>query len=280
MVNTLGDLLKKSEDFLRRKGIEKPRAEAQILFAHALKLQRYQLITEDAKPLTESEVATLRELIKQKSLGTPTAYLTGTKNFFGRDFAVSQYTLIPRPETEELVSWILSKYSKDEALSILDLGTGTGCIGITLGLELVNSQITLSDISEGALETARENAETSLGNRVEYIVSDLFEGIPSSKKFSLIVSNPPYIPAEEYSVLSASVKEHEPKTALLIPEPAFFEKLFSGTKKYLSETGNFFLETNPSLIESQIALLKKIGFAEVEMRRDYSDRQHFLRARL
>ncbi len=280
MVNTLGDLLKKSEDFLRRKGIEKPRAEAQILFAHALNLQRYQLITEDAKPLSESEMATLRELIKQKSLGAPTAYLTGTKNFFGRDFAVSQYTLIPRPETEELVSWILSYYSKEEALSILDLGTGTGCIGITLCLELANSQITLSDISEGALETARKNGEACLGNRVDYIVSNLYAGIPSGIKFSLIVSNPPYITAEEYSVLSASVKEHEPKTALLIPEPAFFENLFSGAKNYLSEGGNFFLETNPSLIESHTELLKKVGFSEVEMRRDYSDRQHFLRARL
>lgn len=280
-MDTLGFFLKKGEDFLREKGIEKPRLEAQLIFSHLLQLERYKLITEDKKPLTPTEINDLRQMLVERAKGTPSAYLLGKKNFCGRDFFVSEATLIPRPETEELISWVLEN---DHAQGkIADIGTGTGCIGITLSLESKNeTELTLIDISGETLLVAEKNREQLISDKnCNIFQSNLFKALPASETFSLIVSNPPYIPQDEYEKIDDSVRNFEPVEALLVENPDhFFKELFSSVFSRLDSGGWFYLETNPSLIDRHFQMMQEAGFKNVETRKDYSQRNHFLRGSL
>ena len=271
------DYLQKAENFLRKKQIPKPRLETQILFSHILSLSRVELYTNERMPLNDDEISCLREVLVEKASGKPTAYILGKKEFYSSEFIVSDAALIPRPETEELVEWIIE--TCDIKLNkILDLGTGTGCIGITLQKELKPEKTILSDISKESLALAQKNAE-KLGNTTEmqFIESDLLTNIQEGD-ISLIVSNPPYITLSEYQNLEMTVRDFEPKAALLVDHyEGFFTELCRQSYEKLVEGGLLYLEVNPVYIDKNQKILQTIGFKDIHIKYDLSEKSRFLK---
>ena len=228
-------------------------------------------------PLNDDEISCLREVLVEKASGKPTAYILGKKEFYSSEFIVSDAALIPRPETEELVEWIIE--TCDIKLSkILDLGTGTGCIGITLQKELKPEKTILSDISKESLALAQKNAE-KLGNTTEmqFIESDLLTNIQEGD-ISLIVSNPPYITLSEYQNLEMTVRDFEPKAALLVDHyEGFFTELCRQSYEKLVEGGLLYLEVNPVYIDKNQKILQTIGFKDIHIKYDLSEKSRFLK---
>ncbi|NUP96960.1 MAG: peptide chain release factor N(5)-glutamine methyltransferase, partial [Planctomycetaceae bacterium] len=191
--------------------------EAELLVAHALGLTRLQLFLRLDQPVLEAEVARARELLVRRGKHEPVAYITGSREFYGRAFAVASGVLVPRPETELLVDLALAR-AKDlgRLVSFLDIGTGSGCIAVTLAKELEGSTGVALDLSARALEIARANAATHAAT-LEFVEGDGPEVLVGRGPFELVVSNPPYIPPEERASLAPDVREHEPALALFTP---------------------------------------------------------------
>ena len=271
----LKEYLHKAEQFLRQKSIEKPRLEAQILFSHVLKMPRIMLYTRDEQPLKTEEVDQLRGLLVRKGNGEPTAYITGEKEFFSRSLYVNKSVLIPRPETEELVELIKSTSNIYE--KILDIGCGSGCLGITLVAEKIANCAYLTDLSQDALNTAQLNAEKILEDD-KYILmkSDLGEDLVENE-FDLIVTNPPYVTSAEYNDLEDSVKSFEPQLALEVADPkTFFCRLFKNSLLLLKEKGLLYMETSPTLIDAQLDWASDLGFKKIRKVQDLSGKERFL----
>lgn len=192
---------------LAESGVESPRLEAQILAAHGVGKERAWLLAhgDEAAPLDRLETMLLRRGKRE-----PLAYILGYREFFGRRFAVDSRVLIPRPETESLVEFALSLYAAEEPIRVLDLATGSGCIGITLALERPHWEVWASDVSPDALDVAKANA-ANLGADVRFELSDLFQSLPN-ETFDLVVTNPPYIAGD--AQLMPEVRKWEPPGAL------------------------------------------------------------------
>lgn len=222
----LQDVLAKSVEFIKKKNLSStPRLDAEMLFAFGLKCARIDLYLKSQKPLTDGEIALLRDLVMRRSRGEPVAYITGTKDFYGRTFFVNPEVLIPRPETEYLVDTAISFLQKKEqsqigldestvkSFRVLDMGTGSGVIGISLALERPDIKVSLLDSSEGALVTAKKNAEHfGVLDSMEFILGDaaFYKG---SKAFDIILANPPYIKKGD-SRVEPAVHQYEPHEAL------------------------------------------------------------------
>ncbi len=250
-------MLDRGRAFLKDKGLEEWRLEAELLVAHALGLPRLGLFLELERPPTPSEVQVGRELLVRRSRGEPVAYLIGYREFYTREFEVGAGVLIPRPETEGIVD--LAKQRLKERLfpsggpAILDLGTGSGVLGVTLALEISGASVVATDRSPEALEFAMRNA-AKLGADVEFFEGDGFAPlIERDRRFDLIVSNPPYIRPEERMNLPADVRDFEPETALFAP---------AGDPDHW--VGRF--------VREGLALLKDGGIALIELGYDQSER--------
>ena len=203
-----------------------PALAAQLLLCHVLDIDRVALIAHSEEPVPAEAEARLEELLVRREQGEPLAYILGVREFYGRDFAVNPYTLIPRPETEHLIETALEFFDKrgmaKKPLRFIDLGTGSGCIAVTLAAERPAWQGTALDISQGALETARRNAESN-GVTLSFLHADFTQPLPfKPASFDLVVSNPPYISEEEYAGLDAGVRDFEPRSAL-VPGPEGME---------------------------------------------------------
>jgi release factor glutamine methyltransferase len=214
---TVREMLALAQAFLARKGVEGARREAELLVAHALGLDRLALFLAFDRPLERAEVARARELLVRRGRREPTAYLTGKREFYGREFRVGRGVLVPRPESELLVERARALLAGRMAPRIADVGTGSGCLAITLALELPRSRVCGVDVSAAALEYARANA-ARLGAAVELHLGDGLE--PLSPPFDLIASNPPYVDPAERAGLAPEVREHEPAEALFAPSGA------------------------------------------------------------
>ncbi|MBV6494634.1 MAG: Release factor glutamine methyltransferase [Turneriella sp.] len=276
---TLIEVLRKAEEYLCEKKVPSPRLEAQILFAHFLRLKRIELFTQPERPLEEKELALLRTALREKALGKPTAYILGEKNFFEKSFLVNESVLIPRPETEELVEHILHRVS--HAPRIADLGTGSGCIGIALAERLGCKHLALVDISKDALAVAKENTVRNLAEtktEVEYLLADFTQAdLQLSQKMDLIVSNPPYVFAREFSGLDKSVSSFEPRVALVAEDFSFLHTaLLKTIFRNLAEGGLFALETHPEKSAWVAETASNLGFAKVELINDLAKRPHFV----
>lgn len=211
---TVRRLLEWTEDFLRKKGIEGPRLEAQILLAHALGCQKIDLYVRHDEVPAEDKRAAFRELIRKRAEGTPVAYLVGYREFYSLPFIVTPAVLIPRPETETLVMQALGIMRSMESPRVLDIGTGSGCIAITLAKQHKNAQLTAVDASAAALEVAAANASRhKISDRISFAEGDLF-GPVNGRQFDVIVSNPPYIADDEFAALDKGVRDFEPRSAL------------------------------------------------------------------
>jgi release factor glutamine methyltransferase len=211
-------MLARAREFLDKKQLPQARLEAELLVAHALGLDRLQLFLALDRPLVPAEIERARELLQRRARREPTAYLTGRREFYGREFAVDRRVLIPRPETELLIDlareWHARREADSEPVRVLDCGTGSGCLAITAALELEASRVVAVDVSREALEVARVNAER-LGAAVELVAADGPEELAGA--FDLILANPPYVTVEETAALDPEVREHEPAVALFAP---------------------------------------------------------------
>jgi release factor glutamine methyltransferase len=209
---TIGNLLDDAARALSaRADAEEATREAQVLLGHSLDVSRAWLIAH-RDDLADSGIATrFRMLLKQRTVGQPVAYLTGRREFYGREFRVTPDVLIPRPDTETLVEAALARLAPESPLELLDLGTGSGCIAVTLSLERPAARVTAVDISQSALRVARENAH-GLGARIEFFQGAWF-GPLSGREFDLIVSNPPYIAVDDPHLQRGDLR-FEPAMAL------------------------------------------------------------------
>jgi release factor glutamine methyltransferase len=208
-------LLNWTADFLKRKGSESPRLDAEVLLAHVLKWERVQLYTRHAEEVGERDRTSYRELVKRRAEGSPVAYLVGKKEFFSLSLAVNSDVLIPRPDTETLVVTFLELFKGHDSPAAVDVGTGSGCIPLACVSRHPTTRFHAVDLSEAALNVARKNAETlNLSDRITFHQGDLLAPVSSLGPFDAIVSNPPYIATATIPTLDVGVRQYEPHLAL------------------------------------------------------------------
>lgn len=211
---TIKELVEWTTRFFSDKSIEEPRLNAEVLLAHVLEKDRVYLYANYHAPVNRNERDRYRELIKRRAGLEPLAYLTGTREFMSLEFQVTPAVLIPRPETELLVEKVLELVKPREEISICDVGTGSGAIAVSLAHYLPGAVVCAVDISDAALQIARQNAQR-YGVAVEFIQGDLLSRFHQSESFDIICANLPYISDEEYAELEPGVREYEPQQALL-----------------------------------------------------------------
>jgi release factor glutamine methyltransferase len=212
-------MLARGREFLQGKGIEEARLDAELLVAHALGLDRLHLFLELERPVIAGEIDRARDLLVRRGRGEPTGYLTGEREFYGRGFRVGRGVLIPRPETELLVDLArerLVSSTGPRPLRIGEMGTGSGCIAVTLALEFPGSEVIATDLQEDALGFARENARR-LEASVRFEPGDGLTPLAPHAPFDLLISNPPYVDPATAATLAREVRDHEPEVALFAP---------------------------------------------------------------
>ena len=264
---SIAEALKRASQELDQSGVAEARREAGSLLSHVIARSRTFLISHAEDQLSEDEWESVEKAVARRAAGEPLQYITGTQDFFGRAFRVTPDVLIPRPETELLVEAALQVMNAGAL--ICDVGTGSGCIAITLLCERSDACAVAVDISEAALEVARENAaERSVQNRVEFVRSDCFSALnESASEFDLIISNPPYVSANALPGLQREVRDHEPLIALspgadgltvirrlLLDAPEFIR----GNGHLLMEIGFDQGETVQQLIDQNVWTLREI----------------------
>jgi len=243
-----------------------PTSEARLLMQQVLGVSRVALMTHPELPLSESESAAFETLVARRAAGEPVAYLLGTREFFGRPFQVSPEVLIPRSETELLVGLALERATK--GARILDLGTGSGAVAVSLALERPDCRVTAVDLSPGALTVARRNAEL-LGARIEFLPGCWYEPLPEGARFDLIVSNPPYVaPGDPH--LSQGDLRFEPATALVGEGDGLgdIRLIILGAAPRLTPGAWLLFEHGYDQGEASRELLAAAGFSEVQTWRD------------
>lgn len=209
---TIRDVLDWAAKDFEDRGIESPRLDAELLVANALGIDRIGLYLDLNRPLLEAERSAIRPLVARRREREPVAYILGHREFYGRRFRVTPDVLIPRPDTETLVEHALELIPVDSACRVLDVGTGSGVLAVTIAAERPLSEVTATDISEAALDVARDNAQRlGVGERIRFEHADLLGG---SAQYDVIVSNPPYVRSAEIGALQAEVRGHEPSLAL------------------------------------------------------------------
>jgi release factor glutamine methyltransferase len=282
-MQSLLDIIRKSTEFLAGKGVESPRLQSELLVGHALGLQRMQLYVQFERLLTEPELEVIRPLLRRRAQGEPLQYITGWTEFHGLRLKVDRRALIPRPETELLVERLIESAANPPA-AILDLGTGTGAIALALARQYPGASVVAVDQSEPALELARENAgQTGLADRVQFIRSDWFAAVPAGSTFDLIVSNPPYLSAEETAATALEVRNFEPVSALTSGGPdgaQDLERIIAGARAFLAPGGRLALETGISQHASLIEQARTAGFGATESLRDLTGRDRFVFCRV
>ncbi len=227
------DFLQRAIVFLEKRGVEASRIDAELLLCDVLGLDRLGLMISLDKPLNEHEVQRYRKMLARRGRHEPVAYILGYKDFYGRRFRVSSAVLIPRPETELLVDAAVARLRDNASAHVLDIGTGTGNIGISVMLEKAAVTSTLVDVSQAALEIAKSNVEAhELTERVDFICADFLTS-EASWDAELWLSNPPYVARSECSLVSKETQLHEPEVALF-GEGDFGESFYIGlAKKWL-----------------------------------------------
>ena len=233
----------------------------------------------------EKDFAIWNELLNQLKKEVPIQYLLGKTNFYGLDFEVNENVLIPRPETEELVEWIINENAspdKNKKIRILDIGTGTGCIAISLAKNLPNAEVFGVDVSKKAIETAKRNA---IRNDVEvtFMLLNILETDEFTCQFDIIVSNPPYVRNLEKVEIKKNVLDYEPHLALFVEDSdplIFYRKIASLAQNGLLKNGKMYFEINQYLGKEMIDLLESMSFQNVELRKDIYDNDRMIKGNI
>lgn len=229
--------------------------------------------------LSDQTTRKIAEIIARLKNREPIQYIFGEADFWGLTFRVNRAVLIPRPETEELVQWIIEDCS-DEPLKALDIGTGSGCIAVTLAKKMPSARIHAWDISEEALEVARENAARN-NAAVIFSRKDVLNEQPQEETFDLIVSNPPYIAQSEKKEMDTNVLNFEPHLALFVPDEnplIFYEKIARLASGSMKKNGKLFFEINRQKANRVASILRKNGFRNIEIRKDISGNERMIKA--
>ena len=254
-------LLEWTTDFFRKRGSQSPRLDAEVLLAHARGCSRIELYTAFEQLPTDEERVAFREMVRRRGEGMPVAQLVGYREFYSLRFRVNEDVLIPRPETEHLVVEAIDcakPFSDKEPLRIADLGTGSGAIAVTLAKYLPNAEITAIDVSDKALKIATWNAEQhDVAQRIDFQLGDLFASLDAKSdesecKFNIICSNPPYISQDEYEALDPSVRDFEPRLALLAGPRGteVVETIIDQAPGFLEADGRLILEISPMIADA------------------------------
>ncbi|MEE2802373.1 MAG: peptide chain release factor N(5)-glutamine methyltransferase [Bacteroidota bacterium] len=236
-----------------------------------LDFSRSDILLKSQEPLTKNQEDTLITALEKLKQDIPVQYITGVAHFYGRQFKVTENTLIPRPETEELVQLIVSDVNNESSLKIIDIGTGTGCIGISLKKELISSDVTLLDVSKEALSIAKQNA-TNLKAQVHFIEQSILTTTDLPDKYDVIVSNPPYVRNVEKQEIHNNVLLHEPHLALFVENEnplLFYRKILELALDGLTEKGRVYFEINQYLSNEMNELASSLGF-DSKMIKDYN----------
>jgi release factor glutamine methyltransferase len=256
------------------------------------KLKRIDLALNPDLTFSDEEIAIWNSILEQLKQEIPIQYLLGKTSFYGLDFEVNSTVLIPRPETEELVDWIIqsTKYEvRNTKLKILDIGTGSGCIAISLAKNISSAEVFAIDVSEKALATAQKNAEIN-EVKVNFINTNILETddleklptshFPLPTYFDIFVSNPPYVRELEKEEIKKNVLDNEPHLALFVDDNdalVFYRKIAELARKNLSPNGQLFFEINQYLGKEMIELLEKMGFKNIELRKDIYGNNRMIR---
>ncbi len=268
---TLGEVLKGATEYLAGRGIETARVDAELLLARALGLTRIELYTQHDRPLTDAERTTARELVQRRGQREPLAYVLGDWDFRRLTLKTDRRALVPRPETEIVVERCLALLAALDAPHVADVGTGTGAIALALKQERPDATVVAIDISPEALELARENAAAN-ELEIELVEGDLLAGIAGP--LDLIVSNPPYVGAEELDALEPEVRDWEPRAALL--DEGQTMRLARDAQSVLD--GWLVLEVHEEHAQALSGELAKLGYRGVSIRLDLSGRERVLEA--
>ena len=265
-------------------GSDEANALIMILLEHYFGIDRVKIALDPELRLSESELLTLHFAVKELLKNKPVQYILGETEFCGMRFFVDENVLIPRPETEELVNQLVScSVNHHPSFRILDIGTGSGCIAISLAKLLKNSVVTAVDVSEKALKVAKKNAETN-GVNVNFIKDDILN--PKNQElldnqFDIIVSNPPYVCDSEKTEMRANVLNYEPSSALFVSDTdplIFYRKILEFAQKSLTPDGEIWFEINEKLGTEMKNLCIEKGFEKVEIIKDFRERDRILRA--
>ncbi|MGK0307385.1 MAG: release factor glutamine methyltransferase [Urechidicola sp.] len=246
-----------------------------ILMEEKLNLQRIDTVLKPDYLITEKNLIDLKTIVKRLQKEEPIQYIIGTTEFYGLPFLVDKNTLIPRPETEELVTWVLDEIkvltnNKITELSILDIGTGTGCIPISLAKNLTSLNISAIDISPEALLIAKQNAILNKV-RIAFIELDILGAKSLPQKYDVIISNPPYVRELEKEEIKNNVLENEPHLALFVADEnplIFYNKIADLAKQQLSKNGMLFFEINQYLGKETVSMLAEKGFKNIQLKKD------------
>jgi release factor glutamine methyltransferase len=269
---TLGEVLRGATEYLERHGVASPRVDAELLLAHALGLSRIELYTHHDRPLTEAERAAARELVRRRGLREPLAYVLGEWGFRRLTLKTDARALVPRPETEIVVERALARIAGLDGPRVVDVGTGTGAIALAIAQEHPGAQVTATDTSQQAVELATENA-SALGLLVEIRHGDLLAG--AEGPFDLVVSNPPYVLAEEIPALEPEVRDHEPRGALVDEEQT--RRLAEAARDVLD--GWLVLEVHEAHADAVVSLLTTLSYDAVTITLDLAGRPRVVEAR-
>ncbi len=252
---------------------------AEIMLHHVVNLKKTDLLINRQKTINDQQFQTIEDITKQLKNHKPIQQILGETEFYNTTLKVNQHTLIPRQETEELVEWII-KDAFSEKKSILDIGTGSGCIAIALAKNLPGSMVTALDYKPEILDAARENASLN-GVTIRFILADILKDDLPPGHYDLIVSNPPYVRNSEKKFIKQNVLNYEPSEALFVEDEdplIFYRKIIHLAGKHLVENGSLYFEINEYLGEEMIKLLKKHGFNNICLRKDLNNKNRMIKA--
>ncbi|MDP3314203.1 MAG: peptide chain release factor N(5)-glutamine methyltransferase [Lutibacter sp.] len=244
-----------------------------LLIEYTLKISRIDLALQPNLEFNKTELSFFNNALNNLKEHIPIQYIIGETEFYGLKFNVNKNVLIPRPETEELIRWILDNLklkTQNPKLKILDIGTGSGCIAISLALNLPNAEVFAIDISKKALETAKSNAKRN-GVSINFIELDILKSKSLPDYFDIIVSNPPYVREVEKKEMQQNVLNFEPHLALFVKNEnplIFFDKIADLAQNYLNKNGHLYFEINQYLGKETCELLEKKGFKNIELKKD------------
>lgn len=264
---TIGSILTWTGQYFAEKGVENPRLDAEVLLSHILERERIQLYVNFDQPLQAHELTAYREAVKKRVARMPVAYITGCKEFMGLEFCVTPAVLIPRPDTEILVEAVLEKLHGFEQPALLDLGTGSGAIIVSLLANLPTAAGVAVDISDQALVIAQNNAEKNqVASRLTFCQGDLYQPV-TGQTFDAIISNPPYIPDQDIHELTQEVKQ-EPRLALAggLDGLDFYRRIVRDAAHYLNAGGFLALEVGIHQAQAVAALaepVEQLAFAGI-----------------
>lgn len=272
------DIINWSKEYLAKHNIDSPRLTIELMLVSVLSIDRVKLYTDYDKPLSNEELTTIREMLKQRIKRVPLQYILGQVQFLDNTFIVNKDVLIPRPETEELVSLVINENDCNKKYKILDIGTGSGCIALSLAKKFQYSEVTAIDNSTSALKIAKQNSLDLNVENIKFIYTDILESEPQLK-YDIIISNPPYVSSNELEEIEPELT-YEPRTALTDNSDGleFYRRFVTIFKNILSIEGQFYLELNSSLAEEVKSLFETEY--DIEIVKDLFGKPRILKGRL